>query len=383
MPRPQLPLETWGKITRLSRGSQRIARISFRDSDGVTRRIQRAGKTHAQAERLLLEAIRTRLAPTFEVLTADSTILEAITSYLDAATKLSDSTINVYRNATKSVVAGGFGSVMLREVTVPRVERFLKTVTMGSGPSQAKTVRTILNNALTEAVRLGAIPFNPVSATTVPQSVKKPIKAPSLMAVREIRSLIRRHDEGVDKRGQKRITDIADLVDLYAATGARTNELLALVWDDIDLNSSPARLTINKTLVTGTDGKLKVQDHPKTSRGIRSLKLPQSAADILTKRRINSHSLIVFPSSTDTYRWSHNLRRIWREALEGTPYETWTPRDFRKAVATIVKDEMGIEAARDQLGHTSENVTIGHYVQPTHEGPDATEVLERLFEKGG
>ena len=382
MPRPQLPLETWGKLTRLTVNGKPAARASYRDSDGITRRIQRLGRTHAHAERLLLEALRARLAPTFEDLTAESTVTQAIKSYLDTATHLSESTINVYSNATKSIVATGFGSVLLREVTVPRVERFLKSVTANNGPSQAKTVRTILNNALTEAVRLGALPFNPVAATTVPQSEKKPIKAPSLMAVREIRALIRQHDEGTGERGQVRMSDIADLVDLYAATGARTSELLALVWSDIDLNSSPARLTINKTLVVGTDNKLKVQDHPKTSRGIRTLLLPPSAANILTKRRINSHSEIVFPSSTETYRWPHNLRRIWREALAGTPYDTWTPRDFRKAVATIVKDEMGVEAARDQLGHTSENVTIGHYIQPTYEGPDATDVLEKLIEKG-
>ena len=227
MPRPQMPLETWGKITRLTVDGKPAARASYRDSAGVTRRIQRIGRTHAQAERLLLEALRTRLAPTFEELTAESTVTQAIKSYLDAATHLSESTINVYRNATKSIVTAGFGSVHLREVTVPRVERFLKTVIAGNGPSQAKTVRTILNNALTEAVRLGALPFNPVSATTVPQSEKKPIKAPSLMAVREIRALIRRHDEGVDKRGQARVSGIADLVDLDAATGARGGTAIA------------------------------------------------------------------------------------------------------------------------------------------------------------
>jgi len=73
---------------------------------------------------------------------------------------------------------------------------------------------------------------------------------------------------------------------------------------------------------------------------------------------------------------------LWREALEGTVYSGWTPRDFRKAVATLVRDNMGVEAARDQLGHTNESVTLGHYIQPTHEGPDATSVLDMLFEKG-
>lgn len=381
MPRPPLPLETWGKITRLTVDGSPAARARYRDIDGTIRLIQRSAKTHAQAERLVLEAVRQRLAPTFEDLTIESTVAEAVHKYLDAATHLSESTLNVYRNATKNVIDMGLGAVRLRELTVPRAERFLKLVTEKNGPSSAKSIRTILNNALTEAVRLGALPVNPITATTVPKSVKKEILAPSMMAVREIRALIRHFDEGTDKRGQKRVSDIADLIDLYAATGARTSELLALTWDAVDLDLQPATVTIRKTLIVGTDGKLKVQDHPKTSRSIRALKLPHSAASILVKRRVHAYNEIVFPSSTGTFRWPHNLRRMWREALAGTVYSNWTPRDFRKAVATLVRDEMGVEAARDQLGHTNENVTIGHYIQPTHQGPDATLTLERLFEK--
>jgi integrase len=199
--------------------------------------------------------------------------------------------------------------------------------------------------------------------------------------IRNIRKLIRAHDEGTDKRGLPRVSDIADLIDTYAATGARTSEVLALKWENIDLESVPATLTIRSTLITGLDGKLKLQDHPKTSRSNRTLKIPRSAATLLIKRRVNSHNEIVFPSSVGTFRWSHNVRRIWREALAGTMYSGWTPRDFRKAVATLLRNEMGVEAARDQLGHRDESVTLGHYIEQTHQGPDATLTLERIFEK--
>lgn len=382
MPRMPLPLETWGNVTRLTANGKPAARLSYRDTDGTIRRILRTGTSFAQAERSVLEAVRQRLAPTFEDLNAESTINQAVHQYLEAADHLSESSLNVYRNAAKNIIEMGLGAVRLRELTVPRAERFLKLVIAKNGPSSAKSIRTILNNALTEAVRLGALSVNPIQSTSVPKAVKKEILAPSLEAVREIRRLIRAFDEGTDKRGVARVSDIADLIDLYAATGARTSELLALTWDEVDLELQPATLTIRATLIIGTDGKLKRQDHPKTRRSIRALKLPHSAASILVKRRVHAYNEIVFPSSVGTFRWPHNLRRMWREALAGTPYSGWTPRDFRKAVATLVRDEMGVEAARDQLGHTNESVTIGHYIQPTHEGPDATVTLERLFEKG-
>ena len=378
MARPRLPLETWGELRPVKGRKTPTVRAHYRDSDGRTRLIERSGKTLAQARNHLLEALRDRQMPTYETMTSETTIEQAVKLYLDTVTGLADSTMNNYRNALKNVVVAGLGELRLRELTVPRAERFIKAIASSRGPGSAKTIRTVLNNVMGEAVRFGAVEVNPIPATTIPQSERKPIEAPSIASVNEIRRLIREHDNGLDKRGQPRYSDIADLIDLYAATGARTGELLALTWADVTLDGDKATVSISKTLVVGTDNKLKVQDQPKTSRGIRTLKLPEATAGMLTRRRVNAYNDIVFPSSHGTYRWPHNLRRIWREALEGTQYETWTPRDFRKAVATLINDEMGAEAARDQLGHTSTKVTTGHYIQPSHQGPDATDVLKKL-----
>jgi hypothetical protein len=63
MARPSLPLGSYGKITFLTEGKAHVARVQFRDFDGVVRTVRRAGKTKAAAERALKAALVERQAP--------------------------------------------------------------------------------------------------------------------------------------------------------------------------------------------------------------------------------------------------------------------------------------------------------------------------------
>lgn len=382
MPRPPLELETWGKIRRTTVAGRPAAVAYYRDSDGVTRKMQRTGKTPAEAERNLIKAMKKRLAPAGEDLTGDSTVKKAADKWMAEPERddLAVGTLRRYRSALDTIIGTGFGDVRLSEATVPRVDRFLKRVTKERGPSAAKTARTILHHVFSLAVRHGAVKSNPVRDAGRIVQPKKPVTAPSVEDVKAMRWIMHMYDITPDKRGAKRSADLADLFDLFIATGARTAEILALRWDDVNLDKTPATVSIKGTVILGPDGKVMVQDHPKTDAGRRELKLPQFAADVLTRRRVDSYCEWVFPSATGTLRWPHNLRRNWREALSGTPYESVTPRSLRKAVATLLRDKLGAEIAKDQLGHTTSAVTRKHYIQPLHEGPDATEALSGWVE---
>lgn len=56
-----------------------------------------------------------------------------------------------------------------------------------------------------------------------------------------------------------------------------------------------------------------------------------------------------------------------------------TPRSFRKTVATVVRDELGIEAARNQLGHEETKTTERSYADEVHRGPAVAAVLSKLL----
>ena len=382
MARPPLELETWGKIRRTTIAGKHTAVAYYRDSDGKTRKMQRNAKTPAAAERALISAMKKRLAPAGGDITADTTITVAGEKWFEEPeqARLAVTTRKRYRSAFAYLIASGFGEVRLSEATVPRVDRFLKRITTENGPSSAKTARTLMDHVCSLAVRHGAIPSNPVKDTASIVTAKAAVEVPTPADMRALRWIMWAYDTTPDKRGAIRNADLADLLDMLIATGARPGEVLALTWADVDFDTTPATVAIHGTVVIGDDGKLTVQDHPKTDSGRRVLTLPAFAADMLTRRRVESYCEWVFPSSTGTLRWPHNLRRQWRDAVDGSPYVKVTPRTIRKAVATRVRDEMGVEAAKEQLGHASSAVTRKHYIQPLAVAPDVSGALAGWLE---
>lgn len=386
MARPPLVLETHGKITRRKVGGTPTAFTRYRDADGVTRKVQRSGRTLADAQQNLEKALKARnvIADENAELTRDSTINDLIDEWFAearAAGRYAQGTLRTYSTRTDSTISPGIGGVRLSEVNVPKLDRFIKTTIKHHGAGTARTVRSVLINAFDLATRHGLADFNFAKNTAPVPVTKSTPEAPSRETVFALMQHLKAYDAELAKK--KRSHYLHHLMMMYVATGARTAEILALEWGSVDLNSSPPRVGIEATLIVNEGGKLERQTYTKSDAGMRSLAIPHSAAVMLQERRVDSYNTIVFPSSRGTFRWPHNLRRDWREAVKETEFEGMTPKSFRKAVATLLRDEMGIEAARDQLGHSDEKVTKQHYAQRLAEAPDTTSALEKFFQSAG
>ena len=64
-----------------------------------------------------------------------------------------------------------------------------------------------------------------------------------------------------------------------------------------------------------------------------------------------------------------NMRRSLRDALP-EPLAWVTPHSFRRTVATVVRDGLGVELAQQQLSHAKPSTTEAHYLQRHTRGPD-------------
>ena len=382
MPRPPLPLETWGTIKRTTHNGKPAARAYYRDSDGVTRKMLRTGKTPTAAENALKEALRDRLAPAGDLITRDSTMEQLAASWkvelLDDP-KLSDGTKRTYQEALKTILRGLAG-VRVAEATPAKLNRYIQAVAKKT-PGSARSVRIVLKHLMAHAIYAGALEVNPVGETKTVARSTPHVKALRAEDIGAIRDLLEVWDAGLDKYRRPRNGSLRDTMDMYAATGGRTSEVLALRWTDFDFDTVPPTVTFNGTVARSLEGKLVVKQQMKTDKSRRQLELPPFVVPMLTERAKHAYNDLVFPSATGTPRWPDNLRRDWRSALEGSPYARVTPGAFRKAVATALAEEMGVEAARDQLGHTSFG-NLKHYVEQASRGPAAASTVQKLLTNG-
>ena len=123
MARPSLPLGSYGKITFLTEGKAHVARVQFRDFDGVVRTVRRAGKSKAAAERALKAALVDRQAPIAEGLVTRETLLsKAAELWFDEVEKVVDEgqrspgTLDTYRSIYRQHVKPALGALRVREV---------------------------------------------------------------------------------------------------------------------------------------------------------------------------------------------------------------------------------------------------------------------------
>ena len=86
-----------------------------------------------------------------------------------------------------AAVSRDLGSLQLREATAGGLDSYLGSV---SAPSARHNRRLVLRMIFDEAVRLGAVPYNPVLSTRSVKGSKKAVQALSLEQVQQLRSLV-------------------------------------------------------------------------------------------------------------------------------------------------------------------------------------------------
>lgn len=377
MARPPLILETWGKIRRTTVDGKPTAVASYRDSDGKTRVMQRQGKTPADAERNLIAAMKERIAPVSEI--ARTTRVRELADLWWEEYQEKDrapSTRARYQQVLDGHILGALGDLRLEEVSVSRLDRFVKTLA-ASSKANAKLAHVILQGMFDLAARHDAYEVSPARSIAPIAVPKREIVAWSLDDVAELRAILRAWDAGKPTRG-RRFGDLADVADFYLGTACRSGEVFAMRWPLVHLDETPVVAEVRGTVVRGEKGgpSRTIQEYTKSEAGMRELLLPPFVTAMLMRRRLDATTALVFPSKVGTLRSPGNFLTQWHAALKGTKFEGSVPKSFRSTVATSVANGHDLEAAQGQLGHAQKATTERSYRKRLHRAPDVTDTLE-------
>src|SRR5690606_36879221 len=133
--------------------------------------------------------------------------------------------------------------------------------------------------------------------------------------------------------------------------GARTEELRALTWDQVDLHGDqsqepPVLPSINVWHSVRDDG------DTKTRKSRRTLAMPTRCVVALRLHRLRQRAMkqragerwkengLVFASTVGTELDSHNVRRAFRRVVDaaGLKAMEWTPREMRHSFVSLLSD---------------------------------------------
>jgi len=366
-----------GTVARLPDGSW-YGRISLgKDENNKYIRKSVYGKSRAEVIRKLIEirnAVRKGLYIKNSV-TVAQWLRRWLVEY--KAINLKPHTYDSYEMQIEHNIIPGLGHLLLKEITSLDVQAFYNNkYNNGHGLSSAtiRKINSILHAAFNKAIENDIMRKNITNGVQLPRFSQEDVRAFTL-------------DE------QKRFFEAAKDYRLYNAflinvdTGLRAGELLALEWDDIDLEQGLIRIDKGLAVINNRDGSIDtktvtvVMDSPKTEASIRVIPLTTRSLNLLRETAKVKTCQLVFPSENNTHVGLRNYIRTFHKVLEKAGMEKRGPHVLRHTFVTrcfeinVQPKVISVMVGHAKLSHTMDIYT--HVAMNIKR--DAVKALDELY----
>jgi integrase len=347
-----------GSITRRKDGLY-MARYTVQTATGVKRKA-----VYAKTRKEVSEKLTAAMADASKGITADGgpkTVGAFLTSWLKNSVRGSvrKSTYDRHESLCRVHLIPALGRKKLKTLGASDVAGFYRSrLDSGCSAASVHKMHETLHKALKQAVRWGYMTKNPADDVDVPRVHTEEVHPLSRDEARMFLKVV---------RGDR--LEALYMVALH--TGLRQGELLALRWEDVDIEEKT--LIVRRT-ITKDGGKL-LMGPTKTTKGRRTVKLTRDAADALrehlTRQLEEIEGLgdlfedngLVFCTAKGTLINPSNLRKRSFAPLlvrAGLPHMTF--HQLRHTAATILLlKNVNPKIVSEMLGHASIAITLDTY----------------------
>ena len=231
--------------------------------------------------------------------------------------------------------------------------RKVRTELYGKGLSDrmVRGCHAMCRKALEKAVADGIIRINPAIGCKLP-----PKKA------KEMQVLTR--EEMQRFMAQAKADGYFELFLLELCTGMRRGEIVALQWDDLNMQTGELHICRQATTVRGSIHICA----PKTKSSIRTVILPPDIVKILAqyKKQINSRWMFPSPVKEDAPYHPSAIRKVLDRTLERAECKHVRFHDLRHTFATTaLANGMDVKTLSAIIGHISSETTLNIYTHIT------------------
>jgi integrase len=338
--------------------------------EGTRRKV--TGKTQAEAKDRA-DALRKNatIGPGLPAEVTVARFLEHWSTEVLPLADVSQVTVDGYQRIVRLYITPIIGKVRLDQLTPAHVRKMLATLKQqGLSPNTMRQARSVLRRALRTAEADEMVTRN---VAAIVDGVKQdPPNGRTLTPeqARTVLSAAQGHEYGA-------------LLTVLLSTGLRRGEALGLTWPALDLDSTPATLTVARSLKIAADHTTYL-DQPKTTGSRRRVHLPAPVVDVLRSHRVTQSAQrlafgegwggkwadedLVFTSSIGTPLDPHRVSRAVKSITRGAIGEAWTPHEMRHSAASLlIAQNVPLKTVSEMLGHSSIRVTAdvyGHLLEP-------------------
>ena len=270
-------------------------------------------------------------------------------------------TVLNYSQHIKNHIKPAMGAIKLDTLNAHTIQKFYNSLgdEKGLTPKTIKNIHGVLHKALSQAVMIGYLRFNPADACTLPRIVRKDVKPLDEDATAQFIEAIQGHRY-----------ELVFLVTLF--TGMRQGEVLGLTWDCFDLGKG--LITINKQIQKAPGGGSVYHLVPtKNSKGRTVTPAPFVMELLRTQRkrqiewRLKAGPLwedtgLVFTDELGHHLMPHTVYHNFKHIVTNMGLPDVRFHDLRHSYAVAaIRSGDDIKTVQGNLGHATASFTLDVY----------------------